>query len=233
MAIIYTYPYDIVIQDKDAWIGTEASNRQTKQYTAEALANYLNTTGKVSIAGQLAYKFYDDAYTTTGSFTLPLGGGDETPFSDLSSIVIYNRDIANQYVVPYVDYLIGQEILISEQKDVSSFGHYKIVSFTQDVNFPNYYTLNLTNIGGNGLLYLNKIYDIVNFTFGAESDKTFEFTQAVPATTWNINHNMIKFPSVSVINNNNIVVNGEVTYIDNNNVQLNFSAGFAGKAYLN
>jgi folylpolyglutamate synthase/dihydropteroate synthase len=43
MAIIYTYPYDIVIQDKDAWIGTEASNRQTKQYTAEALANYLNT----------------------------------------------------------------------------------------------------------------------------------------------------------------------------------------------
>ena len=59
------------------------------------------------------------------------------------------------------------------------------------------------------------------------------FTQGVPATTWNIQHNLGKFPSVSVINNNNIVINGEVTYIDNNNVQLNFSAGFTGKAYLN
>ena len=58
---------------------------------------------------------------------------------------------------------------------------------------------------------------------------TFEFTQGVPATTWNIQHNLGKFPSVSVINNNNIVINGEVTYIDNNNVQLNFSAGFPAK----
>ena len=62
---------------------------------------------------------------------------------------------------------------------------------------------------------------------------TFEFTQGVAATTWNIQHNLGKFPSVSVINNNNIVINGEVTYINNNNVQLNFSAGFSGKAYLN
>ena len=62
---------------------------------------------------------------------------------------------------------------------------------------------------------------------------TFIFTQGVAATTWNIQHNLGKFPSVSVVNNNDIVINGEVTYIDNNNVQLNFSAGFSGKAYLN
>ena len=62
---------------------------------------------------------------------------------------------------------------------------------------------------------------------------TFEFTQGQPATTWNIQHDLNKFPSVSVINNNNVVINGEVTYIDKNNVQINFSAGFSGKAYLN
>jgi hypothetical protein len=233
MAIISKYPYDIVIQDKDAWIGTEASNRQTKQYTAEALANYLNTNGKVSIGGQLTYKFHEEPYITTGSFSLPLGNGDETPFSDISSIIIYNRDIDNQYVVSYVNYLIGQEILISSQKDVSSFGHYKISSFTQDVNFPNYYILNLISIGGNGVLYLNNIYDIVNFTFGSESDKTFEFTQLSPSTSWNITHNLLKFPSITVIDSANTVVVGEYTYIDNNNVILTFSAGFAGKAYLN
>ena len=71
------------------------------------------------------------------------------------------------------------------------------------------------------LLYLRKVI------------QTFVFDQAAPATVWNIQHNLGKFPSVSVVNNNNIVINGEVTYIDNNNVQLNFSAGFSGKAYLN
>ena len=58
MAIINSYPYDIIIHDKDAWIGTDSLNRQTKQYTAEAVANYLNTKGKVSIGGQMMYKYH-------------------------------------------------------------------------------------------------------------------------------------------------------------------------------
>ena len=62
---------------------------------------------------------------------------------------------------------------------------------------------------------------------------TFEFTQGVPATTWNIQHNLGKFPSITVIDTGDTVVTGEYTYIDNNNVTLTFSAGFAGKAYLN
>jgi hypothetical protein len=74
----------------------------------------------------------------------------------------------------------------------------------------------------------------MNFVLSADAeDKTFVFTQGAPAVQWTVQHNLNKFPSVSVVNNNNIVINGEVTYIDANNVQLNFSAGFAGKAYLN
>ena len=40
MARISSYPYDTTVTDNDAWIGTEASNRQTKQFTASAVANY-------------------------------------------------------------------------------------------------------------------------------------------------------------------------------------------------
>jgi hypothetical protein len=53
------------------------------------------------------------------------------------------------------------------------------------------------------------------------------------STTWNIQHNLGKFPSITVIDTANTVVTGEYTYIDNNNVTLTFSAAFAGKAYLN
>mgnify|MGYP003624377115 FL=1 len=70
-------------------------------------------------------------------------------------------------------------------------------------------------------------------TWQDNSDSTFVFTQGVSATTWNIQHNLAKFPSVSVVNTNEFVIHGEVEYIDNNNVTLTFSAGFAGKAYLN
>ena len=231
MAIISKYPYDLIIQDADAWIGTDSSNNQTKQYTAQAVASYLNKNGKVSIGGQLSYKFYKEPYVITGSFSLPLGNGNGTLFSALTEVVISNKDLSNQDVVSYVNYLVGQEILISSQENVSFFGHYKIQSFTQSINFPDYYTLNLLFIGGNGTLSLESIFDFVNFTFGV--DKTFDFTQAVPATTWNINHNLGKFPSITVIDTSNTVVVGEYTYIDNNNVTLTFSATFAGKAFLN
>ena len=41
MARISTYPFDTTVTDNDAWIGTQSSNRQTKQFTASAVANGL------------------------------------------------------------------------------------------------------------------------------------------------------------------------------------------------
>lgn len=41
MARISSYPKDSTIQDKDCWIGTESSNRLTRNFTAEDVANYV------------------------------------------------------------------------------------------------------------------------------------------------------------------------------------------------
>jgi len=67
----------------------------------------------------------------------------------------------------------------------------------------------------------------------AEADKNFVFVQGTPSTTWVIQHNLGKFPSITVIDTADTVVIGEYTYTDINKVTLTFSAGFAGKAYLN
>jgi hypothetical protein len=143
---------------------------------------------------------------------------------------ISDADASGQSTVAFMDYLVGNNILISEQNNISDFGHFTIDSYTTKGNF---HTLNLTNLFGNSNLVEDKVYDFAVFTLSSQGVPTFVFTQGIPATTWNIQHNLGKFPSVSVINNNNVIINGEVTYIDNNNVQLNFSAGFSGKAYLN
>mgnify|MGYP000689645815 CR=1 FL=1 len=79
---------------------------------------------------------------------------------------------------------------------------------------------------------LNKFYDFAVFTLSSP-DKTFEFTQGQPALVWTIQHNLNKFPSVSVVDTSNTVVNSQVNYVDKNNITINNTAQFAGKAYLN
>ena len=139
-------------------------------------------------------------------------------------------DTSGQNVVAFMDYLVGNDILINAQKQISTFGHYTIDSYTNNGAF---YTLNLTNKKGEGSIIENVFYDFSVFTLATQGTPTFIFTQGVPATTWNIQHNLGKFPSITVIDTADTVVTGQYEYIDNNNVTLTFSAGFAGKAYLN
>ena len=224
MARISSYGFDNNVTDNDAWVGTDASNRITKQFSAEAVAKYLNIKGKISISAQMVFEYKNTI--ESGAFT---GPADGSSIATITTMDISNADASGQNTVEFMEYLVGNDILISEQNDISKFGHFNITSYTAKGND---HTLVIANVGGNGNLELNKFYDFAVFTLSSP-DKTFEFTQGQPATTWNIQHDLNKFPSVSVINNNNVVINGEVTYIDKNNVQINFSAGFSGKAYLN
>ena len=226
MSRIISYPYDVDIKDDDAWIGTEASTTRTKQYTAKAVADYLNINGKISIAAQMVFKFVPNS-NASGDFKGPANGSG---FAGLTTMQLSVTDRSGQNVVAFMDYLVGNNILISEQNNISTFGHYTIDSYTDNGNF---YILNLTSLMGNGNLTANLFYDFAVFTLSAQGTPTFIFTQGVPDTVWDIEHNLGKFPSVSVVNNNDVVINGEVTYIDNNNIQLNFSAAFTGSAYLN
>ena len=228
MARISSYVFDANVTDNDAWIGTEASNRQTKQFTAAAVAKYLNIKGKISISAQMIFKLEATAAPAGGDF---VGPADGSAISSATTMDLSITDVSGANTVAFLTYLVGNNILISEQNDINNFGHFTIDSYVQKT--PGVYTLTLTSLTGNGNFDVDKFYDFAVFTLSSQGAPTFEFTQGVPATTWDIQHNLGKFPSVSVINNNNVVINGEVTYINNNNVQLNFSAGFTGKAYLN
>lgn len=68
---------------------------------------------------------------------------------------------------------------------------------------------------------------------GGGGDKEFVFTQSVASATWEIQHDMGKYPAVTVVDTGGNVVVGEVVYDDQNKTTIMFSAAFSGKAYLN
>jgi len=226
MARISSYPRDLDVTDKDAWIGTESSNRLTRNFTAQAVAKYLNIKGKISISAQMVFKF-DNVDQIPGTFN---GPAEDATFASVTTMELSVSDASNQNVVAFMDYIVGNDILINEQNDISTFGHYTVDSYTANGDF---YTLVLTNKKGEGNLVEGRHYDFALFTLSTQGTPTFIFNQGVPASTWSVQHNLGKFPSITVIDTANTVVTGEYTYVDTNNVTLKFSAGFAGKAYLN
>ena len=231
MARISSYPKDTTIQDNDAWVGTAFPNRQTKNFLAVDVAKYLNINGKISVSAQMVYKFEADPNeATTGTF---YGVADGTAFSTITSLNVHSVDAGGQNVVDFVNYLVDSDILISEQNNISEFGHYKITAYTDNGN--GFYTLALSYIGGDGVLVDQSYYDIANFVLASadQADKHFTFNQATPANPWNVQHNLNKFPSVTVALPSGQVGQADVTFIDENNLTITFAGAESGKAYMN
>jgi hypothetical protein len=174
MPIINSYPQDVDIQDQDAWIGTDYTTKGTKQYTAEAVANYLNQKGKVSIAGQVSYKFVNTPFAGQGTMALSPNNGSS--FSAITGFKIAKADLSGQGIQEYLDYLVGREIIIVNQNDPNSFGHYSIYTYTVDDDNDQYYDLVVTFLGGNGSITVNSFYSLANFTFGGAASTIASLT---------------------------------------------------------
>tara|TARA_R100001510_G_C7635228_1_gene193505 strand:+ start:390 stop:1001 length:612 start_codon:yes stop_codon:yes gene_type:complete len=202
------------------------------QFTASAVATYLNVKGKISIGAQMPYKFYSTLNAGGGSMSLVSGGGGKA-FSDVTSLRVSNKDLSGELTVQFFEYLIGSDIMIGQMGAVSIFGHYKISTYAVDPNDAQYYILTLNHIGSNGSLVNDYYYDIFNFTLASASDKTFVHDQAIPSATWTITHNLGKFPSVSVVDTQKEIYWGNVEYINSNQLKVTFSSAFAGQAFLN
>ena len=62
---------------------------------------------------------------------------------------------------------------------------------------------------------------------------TFVHEQIYSAFVWEVQHNLKKFPSVTVIDTGGNVMVGSITYLDDNNLIITFSHEFSGVVYLN
>ena len=235
MARISTYPIDTNVVGTDILVGTDISTGRagaTKNFTVDSLSNYVKE--QVAVAGQMRYEYTAAVEGSLGTFSLPTGGVNNKSFSAITSIVIAVQDKTPQNVVKLIEYIVGSDIYIGKQDDISIFGHYKVTAYAIRPLKANFYDLTLTFLGGNGSMQLGSLYEIINFVKAdAAGDLNFTFTQAVASATWNVTHNLGKNPSVSIVDTGDQEVFAQVDYINTNSLTITFSSAQAGKAYMN
>mgnify|MGYP003644570684 FL=1 len=246
MARISTYPVDQNPDGSDILLGTDSSGG------TDATKNFrISDISLIVINDFLAnsnWKFNIDATegeNQRANIFFAAGGGDNTSWSNITTLraTLFMANGTNAQ--PYLQYLLTNDpvtgqpavdnvIKITDRNDLSSFGVYTFTSLTlvSNVTGMHIYDIGLAFKKGAGAIQSKHIYGI-NIDPSDNDDKTFIYEQVTPATTWNVPHNLAKFPAITVIDTANTVVTGQYTYIDNNNVTLTFSAAFAGKAYLN
>lgn len=85
----------------------------------------------------------------------------------------------------------------------------------------------LLSIGNDGMVTVSEISDMTI------SDRYFQFVQNIISDEWFIEHNLNKYPSVTVVDSAGTIIHGEVTYLTLNSLKIKFQTSFLGKAYLN
>ena len=75
-----------------------------------------------------------------------------------------------------------------------------------------------------------KINDVV---YDLPKDKNFLYEQETPASVWTIQHNLGKYPSVTLLDTGGVVMLGDIKHIDMSTVEITFVTEITGKALLN
>ena len=65
------------------------------------------------------------------------------------------------------------------------------------------------------------------------TDAHFVFRQETVSSTWTVEHNLDKYPAVTVVDSGDNVLYTEIEYIDKNTLEVRFEASTSGKAYMN
>jgi hypothetical protein len=239
MSKIKIYPIDTNINGSDKWIGSDVDNsNRTKNFTVSGLSDYFNATRSINLVNSLSFK-YDTLdigdSRSSGTFSFVSEIGPSVSFSSISTLVFSKNTSNGKYVVDFMNFFVGNIVVITKADEPNLFGIFKVLSYSQRLYEPDFYDVEFEFLYGNGSISEDDFYFVSLLHLEGESvdDKSYTHIQGVASSTWSIIHSLNKFPSVTVVNINNVVMYGDVKYINENELQIDFSAGFSGKAYIN
>ena len=240
MARISTYGIDAKPELGDKVIGTGANPSAalaTKNYSIADIVALLNHTNSLAVADQAIFLFQDDLTEGRegGTISFDTGGGIGTSFADITSIVVSKQAAGSKNITNYFPLFIGKDIILADTAGINSFGTYKVSAIDQHPTENDFWNVTLENYHSNGVIAEDAHYIFSEF-MNPESDaadKHYTHNQPTSQITWNVQHDLDKFPSVTVALSSGQVGYGDVTYVDENNLTITFSGAESGKAYMN
>lgn len=239
MARISTYNLDEQITGGDKWIGSDSGfYNKTKNFTPVRLADFFNSSQSIDLSNSLRFIYQTLDPLETRSFGTISFKIDQEPFisfSSIDSILVSKKTQGNIYVSDFLNSLVGSRILIHKGSSINEYAIYQVVSIEEDLNEVDFLEFTLTFIQGNGGLIEDKSYlvSLLDFNTVDSSDKNYIHNQTIPSSEWTVEHNLNKYPSVSVMLPSGHIGIADVTHIDENNLTITFAGDETGKAIIN
>jgi len=228
MARISTYQRDTVVTKNDKVIGTDSAGSVTKNFKLEDLSNFFSTS--ITVAGQAGYRFKNELGNGIIS-----GFSNNDAFSALTTFKISEVDAAGHNIENFLQEYKNKRIILVQVDNKNNYGIYDVENIVEDTGNSNYYDFTLEYHSGNGNLILDKYYILAMYAQDAE----YKHNQQLASNTWVINHNLNKFPSVSIKFSGgaqlytNVGAFAGVTYTNKNSLTINLATELSGYAYLN
>jgi len=220
---------DFTIDKNDKLLGSD-SGGPTRNFPIGDIAEFLANKGLVTVAGQSVYQFKLER--SAGSLT---GPSDNSSFSSVTTIKLSEVDGAEHNIETFLQEYKNKRIILVQVDNKNNYGIYDVGNIVEDTNNLNYYDFTLEYHSGNGNLILDKYYILAMYAQDAE----YKHNQQLASSTWVINHNLNKFPSVSIKFSGgaqlytNVGAFAGVTYTNKNSLTINLATELSGYAYLN
>ena len=242
MARIKLYPNDTTIQGGDKLVGTDINGNATKNYQVEELAQYFEQTGNALFQYNFAGT-YSTEVINTGEYRYQVDPSAPTIYSwaQITGIAVSRYNKNGEDITPMVPLLVNTTIRITDIDTSASLGYgiYRVKSSTS-LSSGAAYLLDLEPKGSSSTVG-NNIISLAPF---GSSFYGYEQNFPNPLSTWVIDHNLGRFPSVSAVDSGGGIINGAITYNNANQITILFTSGhlpngqsvpiaISGKAYLN
>ena len=228
---------DKVISKNDKLLGSDHGG-STRNYVIQDITQFIAETNIISPAGSFSFRYPKDPNVLVkGDAKFTFSSGSD--FSKATAIKMskYNYGEDDIDVSASFELLNSKDIIIYEVTNKANYGLYRASHATVDSNNSNFYNLFIDyKDKGNGAISNEKVYAIALYGGG---DINYTHHQNNDSATWTVNHNLNKFPSVSIKFSSsdtvyeNVGAFAGVKYIDKNNLTINLAAAESGYAYLN
>jgi len=228
MARISTYNLDNTVSKNDKVIGTDSSGSSTKNFKLSDVIQLVNDSGLLNIGDLLTFQY--NTNNSYGSLNLTTGGPS---FSTISEITVSHSDLSNQNIKDLLDYLVGQNIIISQTDNKNNFGHFVFNGLTQ-VGSTNFSVMSISHLESNDGLALNKYYTM-SLSSKGQSDKNFvsndiTFSAGIGQV---VNHNLGKRPTVVLVDSAGTEVVADIQHNSTTQITVTTTSSFTGTIYAN